>query len=56
MTSTHSRSLAARSRFAGQRAPVTASFNASPLPTASQKRSGYISASVAAACAMIAGW
>jgi hypothetical protein len=44
-----------RSSFAGQRSPVMCSFSASPLPTAIQKRSGYISASVAAACAMMAG-
>src|SRR3712207_670975 len=56
MTSAHSLSRALRSGFVGHGAPVIASFSASPLPIANQKRSGYISASVAAACATIAGW
>ena len=36
--------------------PVTCSFSASPLPSATQKRPGYISARVAMAWAMTAGW
>jgi hypothetical protein len=55
MISTHSRRRALRSAFAGQASPDTLSFTNCPLPTAIQKRSGNISASVAAACAMIAG-
>jgi hypothetical protein len=55
ITATHSSRRSLRSLFTGQRSPVMCSFNASPLPTASQNRSGYISQSVAAACAMIAG-
>ena len=55
MTSTHSRRRALRTDFTGQRSPVMCSFIASPLPSASQNRPGNIWASVAAACAMIAG-
>jgi hypothetical protein len=55
MIATAASSLACRVDLSGQPSPVIASFRASPLPTASQKRSGCISASVAAACATIAG-
>ena len=55
MTSTHSRRRALRTDFSGQRSPVMCSFSASPLPSAIQNRPEYIWASVAAACAMIAG-
>ena len=56
MTSTHSRRRALRVALSGHGAPVMCSLEASPLPSATQKRPGYISASVAAAWAMIAGW
>ena len=56
ITSTHSRSRASRSAFPGQRSPVTCSFSASPDPSAAQNRPGNISASVAIACAITAGW
>ena len=56
MTSTHSRSRALRSGFGGQRSPVMCSFDASPEPRHTQSRPGNISASVAIAWAMIAGW
>jgi hypothetical protein len=55
MMSTPSRRRALRSALRGQRWPVIPSFSSSPLPGAIQKRPGNISASVAAACAMIAG-
>ena len=56
ITSTHSLSRALRVALSGQGAPVMCSFRNWPLPTASQNRPGYISASVAAACARTAGW
>ncbi len=56
MMSTHSPRRALRTDFTGQSSPVICSFIASPLPSATQNRSGNIWASVAAACAMIAGW
>ncbi len=56
MTSTHSRSLRLRTGFGGQRSPVMCSLDASPVPSAIQKRPGNIWQSVAAAWAMIAGW
>ncbi len=56
ITSTHSARRALRSDLGGQRSPVMASLMYWPVPSATQKRSGNISASVAAACAMMAGW
>jgi hypothetical protein len=56
MTATASPSRALRSSLAGQRSPVMCSLEASPLPRASQNRSGNSSLRVAAAWAMIAGW
>ena len=56
MTSTHSRRRALRVALSGHGSPVMCSLDASPVPSATQKRPGYISASVAAAWAMIAGW
>ena len=56
MTSTHSRSRALRTSLRGHGSPVMCSFDASPVPSATQKRPGYIAASVALAWAMIAGW
>ncbi len=56
MTSTHSRSRAARIAFGGHGSPVMCSFDASPVPSATHSRPGNISHSVAAAWAMIAGW
>lgn len=56
ITSTDSRSRALRSDLVGHRWPVMCSLTAWPLPSASQNRPGNISASVAAACATIAGW
>jgi hypothetical protein len=55
ITSTHSSSRALRSALAGQRSPVMCSFEASPLPSATQSRPGNIWQSEAAACATIAG-
>ena len=55
MTSIDAFSRAVRSSLPGQGAPVICSLSASPLPTASQKRPAYISASVAAAWAITAG-
>jgi hypothetical protein len=56
MMSTHSRRRAARTSLRGQRSPVMCSLLASPVPSAAQNRSGYISVSVEIAWAMIAGW
>jgi hypothetical protein len=56
MTATHSSSRRSRAALSGQGSPVTCSFSASPDPSAAQKRPGYISASVAAAWAVMAGW
>ena len=44
------------SAFTGHRSPVTCSFTASPEPSAAQKRPGNMSASVAIAWAVTAGW
>ena len=55
MIATASARRALRRALSGQGWPVMASLIASPLPTASQKRPGYICASVAAAWAMTAG-
>ena len=51
----HPVAAAAQKARAGQSLPVMCSLRASPVPSASQNRSGYMAASVAAACAMIAG-
>ena len=40
----------------GQRSPRMCSFSASPMPTPRKNRPGIIEATVAAACAMTAGW
>ena len=56
MTSTHSDRRAVRIALSGQRSPVMCSFDASPVPRATQSRPGYISNSDATAWAMIAGW
>ena len=56
MTSTHSRSRALRVSLSGHGAPVMCSFENSPVPSATDSRPGNSSASVAAACATIAGW
>jgi hypothetical protein len=56
MTSTHSPRRFRRSALSGHGSPVIRSFIASPVPSATQNRSGYIEASVAAAWATIAGW
>ena len=56
MTSTHSSSRALRSALEGHRSPVMCSFEASPVPSATQSRRGNIWHSDAAACATIAGW
>ena len=41
---------------AGQGSPVMCSFRNCPDPSATQNRSGNMVASVAAACATMAGW
>ena len=56
MTSTHSRSRAARTRLAGHGSPVMCSLEASPVPSATHSRPGAISVRVAIAWATIAGW
>ena len=56
ITSTHSPRRWLRISLRGQSCPVMCSLDASPVPSAAQNRPGYIVASVAAACAMIAGW
>ena len=56
MTSTHSRSRALRTFLSGHGAPVMCSLENSPVPSASARRPGNSSASVAAAWATIAGW
>jgi hypothetical protein len=56
ITSTHSRSRALRTSLCGHGSPVMCSLLASPVPSAAQKRPGYMAASVPMAWAMIAGW
>jgi hypothetical protein len=56
ITSTHSRSRALRTSLRGQASPVMCSLLYSPVPSAAQKRPGYIVASVLMAWAVIAGW
>ena len=56
MTSTHSRRRASRTSLRGQPSPVMCSFEASPVPSATQNRPGNIAPSVAIAWATIAGW
>ena len=56
MTSTHSSRRASRTSLRGQTSPVTCSLLASPEPSAAQNRPGNMLASVAIACAVMAGW
>lgn len=56
ITFAHSNSRALRSSFAGHLPPVMLSLSASPLPTATQNLPAYISANVAHAWAVTAGW
>ena len=56
ITSTHSARRAVRVALSGHRAPVMCSFDASPVPRATQRRPGNISSSEATAWATIAGW
>ncbi len=57
MTSAHSRSRSIRTALTGQAAPVTCSFRAWPLPSATHgKRPGNIAATVAIAWAEMTGW
>jgi hypothetical protein len=56
MTSIASNIRSERSPASGQYPAMTCSFSASPEPTPSHDRPGYIASSVAAACATIAGW
>ena len=56
MICTDSSRRCCRVALSGQASPVTCSFMYSPLPGASQNRPGNMSASVAEACAMMAGW
>jgi hypothetical protein len=56
MTSTHSRRRALRAALSGHGSPVTCSLENSPVPNATDSLPGNISASVAIACATIAGW
>ena len=55
ITSTHSPSRRVRVALSGQPPPVMCSLDASPVPSATHSRPGNISASVAAAWAMMAG-
>ena len=56
MISTDSSSISSRCSMVGNRAPVTCSFSASPVPTPSVNRPSSRTALVAAAWAMITGW
>jgi hypothetical protein len=56
MTSTASSSMSRRMDGSGHAASVTCSLSASPLPTPRAKRPGIMHATVAAACAITAGW
>ena len=56
MISTASASISRRTSTGGHLAPVTCSFRFSPVPTPRKKRPGIMAATVAAACATIAGW
>ena len=56
MTSTASSSISRRSSGSGQRSPSTCSLRFSPVPTPRKNLPGIIAATVAAACATIAGW
>ena len=55
MISTASSSMSRRTVAGGQRSPWTDSLSRSPVPTPRKKRPGIIAATVAAACATIAG-
>ena len=56
MSSTASNIRRDRSPASGQYCAMTCSLSASPEPTPSQVRPGYMASRVAAACATIAGW
>ena len=56
MMVTHSTRRWSRTSLRGHTSPVTRSLEASPEPSAAQKRPGNICASVAMAWPMIAGW
>ena len=56
MTSMASNIIAERTPISGHSPPMTCSLSASPAPSPSQKRPGNMAPSVAAACAMTAGW
>ncbi len=56
MTSMASNSMLLRTPISGHSPPITCSFSASPAPSPSQKRPGYMAPRVAAAWAMTAGW
>ena len=56
MSSTASNMRSERSPASGQYRPIMCSFRASPEPSPSQVRPGYMASRVAAACATIAGW
>src|ERR687898_249286 len=56
MTSMDSMRMRNRVGASGQYSPTMCSLSASPAPRPSQKRPGYIASSVAAACAIMAGW
>ena len=56
MISIASKSIAERTPISGHCPPTTCSLIASPAPSPSQKRPGYMAPSVAAACAITAGW
>ena len=51
-----SSNISRRSSGEGHLAPSTCSFRFSPVPTPRKKRPGIRQATVAAACATIAGW
>ena len=55
MISIASNIIAIRSGASGQYSPTMCSFSASPEPSPSQCRPGYIASSVAEACAITAG-
>src|SRR3954453_11499306 len=56
MSPTASSSISSRSSGAGHFAPRTCSLRFSPVPTPRKKRPGMRQATVAVACATIAGW
>ena len=56
ITATHSSSRRVRVSLSGQASPVMCSLDASPLPSATQKRPGNITPRVAIFWASTAGW